>query len=94
MDINRYNTRVRQAMSDKYVECSKRKQENEQEILKAKRKLTSYMDGEEQLTYKEYIDVRSTIDILSLENNELDIELAVWDEARELCLNIADEMCE
>lgn len=94
MDIDFYNTRIRQAVSDKYVECSKRKQENEQEILKAKRKLTSYMDGEEQLTYKEYIDVRSTIDILSLENNELDIELAVWDEAREICLNIADEMCE
>jgi adenylate cyclase class IV len=94
MDINRYNTRVRQAMSDKYVECSKRKQENEQKILKLRRKLNSFMDGEEQLTYKEYIDVRSSIDIVSHENYELDFELAVWDEARELCLNIADEMCE
>ena len=27
MDINKYNNRVRQAISDEYVKCSKRKQE-------------------------------------------------------------------
>lgn len=94
MDINRYNTRIRQAVSDKYVECSKRKQEIVHKDLELRRKLTNFMNGEEQLTYQEYVDVKSAIDAIWREDRELDIKLAVWDEARELCLNIADEMCE
>lgn len=94
MDINRYNTRVRQAMSDKYVECSKRKRNIQQETLELQRKLSRFMDGEENLTYREYIDVKSAITMLDNEARELDIKIAVWDEARELCLNVADDMCE
>jgi predicted translin family RNA/ssDNA-binding protein len=94
MDINRYNTRIRQAVSDKYVECSKRHQEIAHELQELRRKLKSFMDGEEQLTYQEYVDVKSAIDFLNREDDELYIKIAVWDEAREICLNIADEMCE
>lgn len=94
MDINRYNTRIRQAVSDKYVECGKRQRAIEQETLELQRKLKNFMDGVEQLTYQEYVDVRSSIDALDRESRELDIRRAVWDEARELCLDIADEMCE
>ena len=94
MDINRYNTRVRQAMSDKYVECSKRMQEIEREKLEQRRTLERYMAGEETLTYREYKDLKSSLDCLYSEYRELDIRLAVWDEAREICLNIADEMCD
>lgn len=94
MDINRYNTRVRQSISDKYVECNKRKQEIGQQLLELRFKLTRYMDGTEALTYKEYIDTKSTIDQLHRENDALAIQIGVWDEARELCLDIADEMDE
>lgn len=92
MNIDRYNTRIRQAVSDKYVECNKKKREITQQIMTARRKLIAYMDGDETLTYREYIDLKSSIDNLYREDDKLDIQIAVWDEARELCLNIEDEM--
>lgn len=94
MDINRYNTRIRQAISDKYVECNKRKQEISKKSLELQSKLSRYMDGKEILTYQEYTDLHSSLGMLHHEDDMLDIQIAVWDEARELCLNIADEMCE
>lgn len=94
MDINRYNTRVRQAMSDKYVECSKKIQENEKKILELRDKLHKYMHGNEALPYKEYTDISVSLVALERENEELAIRHSVWDEAREICLNIADEMRE
>lgn len=94
MNIDFYNTRIRQAVSDRYVECGRRQRAIDVETRELKRKLTNFMDGIEQLTYREYVDVKSSLDNLSRESRELDIRRAVWDEARELCLNIADEMCE
>lgn len=94
MDLDRYNTRVRQAISDKYVECSKKKQEISNQMILLRSKLSDYMTGNIVLTYKEYIDLKSSLNILHDEEDELDIEIAVWDEAREICLNIADEMCD
>ena len=92
MTIDWYNTRVRQAISDKYVECTKRKQEISKQLIDLRTKLSEFMNGDGSMTYKEYIDLKSSLDILSLEYDELDIHIAVWDEAREVCLNVADEM--
>lgn len=92
MDINRYNTRVRQAISDKYVECTKRKQEIGTQLLILRNKLTSFMDDEITLTYTDYTNLKSSIDELNRELKRLDIERDIWDKAREICLDIADEM--
>lgn len=61
MTVERYNTRVRQAISDKYVECNKRKREISEEMIAARTKLQAYMEGTETLTYREYIDLKSLI---------------------------------
>ena len=94
MDINRYNTRVRQAISDKYVEANKRKQEISRQLEEQRIELAKFMDGKKTLTYKEYIDVKSSIDQLHREDDRVSIEIELWNEAREICLNIADEVDE
>lgn len=88
MDTNKYNTRVRQAISDNYVEYSKtramtiRERENVIEKLRAETKTLSYND---------YISLQEKADRLSKEIEELNIQIDIWDKAREICLNIAEE---
>ena len=88
MDINKYNTRVRQAISDNYVEYSKtksmlvRERVNVVERLKLEKKT---------LSYKDYISLKERADRLAKEIEELNIQIDIWDKAREICLNIADE---
>lgn len=89
MSIDFYNTRVRQAMSDKYVECSKRKQEFMDRQRTISEKIAS---GYNTLPYNEYIRLREEQKFLEKVIYEEELILAVWDQAREVCLNIADEM--
>lgn len=90
MDIHKYNTQVRQAMSDAYVECAKNKRKITDEIMHIEQKLENEKNT---ITHVEYIELKHRIDYLNNILNNLDIEFNVWDEAREICLNIADEMC-
>ena len=92
MNNERYNTRVRQAISDKYVACNKRRQEITKQIIDARDKLRAYMNGDATLTYLEYIDLKSSIDMYDNELRRLEVESVVWNEAREVCLDIEDEM--
>lgn len=94
MDINRYNTRIRQAVSDKYVECGKRIAEIHKEESALQVRLTRFMDGIDNIPYQEYIDIRSSLEQLHMEEHIISIRRDVWSEARELCLDIADEMDE
>lgn len=89
MSIDYYNTRIRQAISDEYVKCSKQRQEytNLYGDLTAR-----LIDGRDTLLHTEYIQICEERDeIVKLMRLE-DIKLDVWDQAREICLNIADEM--
>lgn len=90
MDIHKYNTQVRQAMSDKYVECSKRRNAISKEILSIKQKLVQEMYT---ITHIEYTKLKSEIEKLNNEYTRLTVELKIWDQARELCLDTADEIC-
>ena len=94
MDINRYNAAIRKAISAKYVECGKREAEINQEELELQAKLTRVMDGLEVIPYQEYIDIRSSIEQLHHEKHILSIQKSVWNDARELCLDIADQVDE
>lgn len=87
--INKYNTAVRQTMSDKYVECTKRKCAISREMIEIDRKLK---DGEESLSYREYMELSSRYTSLSEEYKRVSFELDIWDQAREICLELADEM--
>ena len=88
MDINKYNTRVRQAISEEYVRCSKRKQEYMVQHACVVARLASETDT---LPYREYKRLEDEREFLVRMQQVEDIKLDVWDMAREICLNIADE---
>lgn len=90
MDIHKYNTQVRQAMSDRYIECSRRRNDISKEILSIKQKI---VQETYTITHIEYTKLKSKIEELNNEYTRLTTELKIWDQARELCLNTADEMC-
>ena len=88
MDINKYNTRVRQAISDNYVEYSKTKSM----LVRERANVVERLKLEEKtLSYKDYISLQERADRLAKEIEELNIQIDIWDKAREICLNIADE---
>lgn len=91
MDLNRYNTRVRQAMSDKYVDCSKRRNKIRHEFNQLQEKLEN---EKEIIPYAEYKRLCRKLEDLGKEYERLRIEWMTWDKAREICMEIADEMCE
>ena len=88
MNIDKYNTRVRQAMSEEYVKCTKRKSDTFKKIVKIENRLR---DESETLTYKEYITLEKEREYLLRRYDMEDVRLSVWDMAREICLSIADE---
>ena len=88
MDINAYNTRVRQAISDAYVTCSKEKIEREKEHLAIIERL---QNEKFTLPYHDYMALKEMALRLTDEIFILSIQKDIWDQAREICLNIADE---
>lgn len=89
MGTNKYNTRVRQAISEEYVKCSKRKQELMEEVNIIAIRLSSEADT---LPYREYRQLESRSESLWKMIEVERIRLDIWDMAREICLNIADEL--
>ncbi len=91
MKMEKYNTRVRQAISERYVVATKEKCKLSKEYEDIFVRLQS---GEEKdkLSYNKYIELEQKADELNRKISELKIEINIWDQAREICLNIADEM--
>lgn len=90
MDINKYNTKVRQEMSDKYVDCSKKLSKLRREVDDISKKLN---DGRDYIPYNEYTRLENLLKDLMNRISTLIIEQNIWDQAREICLNTSDEMC-
>lgn len=89
MDTNKYNTRVRQAISEEYVKCSKRKQELTNDVNIITVRLSNEADT---LSYREYRRLETENERLLKMIETEKIKLDIWDMAREICLNIADEL--
>lgn len=87
--IEKYNTRVRQAISDNYMEYSKTKAMAEKELENVNERLRLEA---KTLPYRDYISLQKKSAMLANEIVELSIQIDIWDKAREICLNIADEM--
>lgn len=85
---NRYNTVVRKCISNEYIKCSAKKRDSEREYISLCQKMSN---EKETLTYAEYISIKAKADFLFKSIEELAIELNIWDKAREICLNAADE---
>ena len=87
--VEKYNTRVRQAISDNYMEYSKTKAMAEREREAVIEKLRA---ERRTLSYNDYIPLQEKAERLAKEIEELNIQIDIWDKAREICLNIADEI--
>lgn len=87
--IEKYNTRVRQAISDNYMEYSKTKAMAEKELENVNERLRLEA---KTLSYRAYISLQKKSAMLANEIVKLSIQIDIWDKAREICLNIADEM--
>ena len=88
--MNKYNTAVRRAMSDKYIECVQKKIEAWQKINELDSKLKS-KEGM-RLPYEEYVKLQKDLDYYERTHRRLKIEQDIWDKAREICMELADEM--
>ena len=88
--MNKYNTLVRQAMSDKYVECTKKKCE----IGRKYNDLYNLLNSDEGITlpYETYLKLQKDLEYYDKEHERLKIELDIWFQAREICMEIADDV--
>ena len=87
--LNRYSTLVRQAMSDKYVECAKRRGELYREGLIIYNRLEKEQDT---LSYRQYMELKAELEqVRQLEHDEI-VKRDIWDQAREICMECADEV--
>lgn len=87
--MEKYNTRVRQAMSDEYVKCTKRKCQLSKEYEETMERLKTEKDT---LSYREYKELECKAEELQSQYKTEKVRLDVWDQAREICLSIADEV--
>lgn len=87
--MEKYNTRVRQAMSEEYVKSSKKKTQLQREY----EKVLEQLDIEaSKLCYNEYITLQKRAEDLERLYEDEQIRFDIWDKAREICLNVADEV--
>lgn len=86
--IGKYNTRIRQAISDEFVRCSKERIEVQTEILSINKQLA---DEKDTMPHSVYCYLKERAAWLEKRLRDLCIELNTWDKAREICLNIADD---
>ena len=81
-----YHSRVRDMISQKYREVSKERQDL---IHRQHDLLNTLEDG--TIPYKEYVDLSREVDSVSEEIKFLNVAINVWDEARELCFQAAED---
>ena len=87
MKANKYDTLTRCAISDAFVKCSKQISETHLKISEIHDKLQNEKD---LLSYKDYIHLQKSYEMLLQELHDLTIQRDTWDEAREICLNVID----
>lgn len=85
----RYNTQVRRAMSDAYVTCRTELKIQENQLQAALQLLS---DEKETIKFSDYVAIRKRINQLREEIKKKNVELEIWDKAREICLNVSDEL--
>lgn len=81
-----YNSEVRKAISDMYVYYSHIRKEKVNKKTEIEEKLNHPND----YSYADYCDLQKLSQKLTTEIRELEIKILTLDEAREICLNVAD----
>lgn len=83
-----YNSEVRKAISDRYVHYSHIRRET----IAKKTEIEEKLNHPDTYSYADYCDLQKLDQKLSTEIKELEIKILTLDEAREICLNVADSM--
>lgn len=86
--IQKYDKLIRQAISDEYVKCSNERNQISKKCIEIEEKL---QNGVNKLTYEQYVFLYKKLNDLQKEYSELTVKMNVWEGAREICLNIADD---
>lgn len=87
--LNRYSTMVRMAISDKYIECSKRKNR----LRKKEIEITRRLEGEKDiLPYNRYVELQNELKEVERKYHDQTVMLDTLDQAREICIETADEV--
>ena len=81
-----YHSRVRDMISQKYREVSKERQD----LIHRQHDLLRTLE-DETIPYKEYVDLSRELDSVREEIKFLNVAINVWDEARELCFQAAED---
>lgn len=76
MEEQRYNKRVRQAISDKYVEYSKMYADAHKEFLEAESRLKGE-NAKKNLSYEQYVDLEKYLNNLKEEMKVLRIQIDI-----------------
>lgn len=87
--LNRYNALVRQAMSNKYVECAKRRGELYREGFIIYNRLEKEQDT---LSYRQYMELKAELEQVRQQEHDEIVKRDIWDQAREICIECADEV--
>lgn len=87
--MQKYNTRVREAVSEEYVKSSKKKSQLQREYEKVLERLNTEAS---KLCYNEYITLQKREEDIKRQYEDEQVRLDIWDQAREICLNVADEV--
>lgn len=88
--IDLYNTKARNAMNKEYDRTIKEKSKKEIELLEIEGKLNDE-NSKTQMSYAEYTALEKRAKALEQDIQRLSIEQKIWESAREICVNIADE---
>jgi len=83
-----YNSEVRKAISDRYVYYSRIKKEK----MNEKMEIDDKLKHPDKYSYEDYCNFQKISQNLSTEIKELEIKILTLDEAREICLDVADSM--
>lgn len=84
-----YNTEIRKAMSKKYVECG----EKMSTLSKQINFLSAKMHYEQDiLSYRKFNEIVLEKADLEKEYENAKIQRDVWEQAKEICLDVADHM--
>lgn len=87
--IDLYNSRVRCAMSDQYVECNNMKVNFQRRLEWI---LQHMSENRDTISHVEFVRLEREMEELNSKLETLRVAIGVWDHAREICLNIASEM--
>lgn len=85
--FNRYNTTVRKKISEELANANERKAN----LIRERESIYNQLANRDIL-HADFLRLKDRIDMIHAELKEVNIEIKTWDAAREICLDVADDV--